>query len=271
MRATPAMHQKARADATTAFANVLGAPPSANELRFLLAEGLYDSTYGAGWHDDGVGSFNMGAIHAYPAWKGETFTYTDSHPDGTRYTQTFKAYPSAVDGWADLVHEFYVRRPAILAGARAGSPRAVATAMVQTGYAEGFGATEEERIAGWEKALRSCLDEIDSQQGRNMPAITIRAQNPLGENIGTTTVSDLDSPGLSPLTEIYGAPVMVVYPNGWRFLKFTPEIQIPVKSGHPYTPIEQQEPVNWSWQSGAAIGIMGIAVTILVGTLQIKR
>jgi len=102
------------------------------------------------------------------------------------------------------------------------------------------------------------------------PSITIRVRNPQGDNIGTTSISDADAPGMSPLASIYGAPVMIAYPNGWRFLQFSPEIQIPAKTGHPYTPVDQQEPVSFGWQSGVAIGILGIVVTIFVGTLQIQ-
>jgi len=264
------MHQKARADAAQAFADVLHASPNSNELRFLLAEALHDSTFGGGWHGDGVGSYNMGAIHSYPGWTGATFSYEDSHPDGTHYLQEFKKYASAIEGWRDLVHEFYVRRPTILAAARSGSADAVATAMVRSKYAEGFGASEAEQIGGWAKALQSSLDEIDSQQGAAMPSITIRVRNPQGDNIGLASVSDDVAPGLTPLAEIYGAPVMIAYPNGWRFLQFSPDVTIPAKTGHPYTPVDQQEPVSFGWQSGVAIGILGIVVTIFVGTLQIQ-
>jgi hypothetical protein len=270
MRATTAMHQRARADAAQAFAAVIGASPTSNELRFLLAEGLYDSTFGAGWHGDGISSNNIGAIHSYSGWKGGTFSYTDSHPDGTRYTQTFKKYDTAAKGWEDLVHEFYVRRPSILTGARTGSAEAVGAAMVRSKYAEGFGDTEAERIEGWRRALQDCVDEIDAQQGAPGPSITIRVQNPQGDQIGIATISEAVAPGLTVLASTYGAPIMIAYPNGWRVLNFAPGVLIPAKTGIPFAPIEQKSGLTFGWQSGAVLGILGIVVTIFVGTLQIQ-
>jgi hypothetical protein len=101
-------------------------------------------------------------------------------------------------------------------------------------------------------------------------SITIRVQNPQGEQIGITSISDADAPGMSILAATFGAPVMIAYPNGWRFLQFAPGVQIPAKTGHPFTAVEQQSAISFGWQSGAAIGIIGIAVTILVATLQIQ-
>lgn len=264
------MHQTARADATVAFAEVIGAPPTLNELRFLLAEGLFDSTFGAGWHDDGVGSFNMGAIHADPSWKGETFSYVDSHANGTFYEQKFRKYPDAQAGWRDLVKEYYVRRPSLRTAAKTGSAKLVATEMVRTGYAEGYGATEADRVEGWRKALQSSLDEIDSQAPHSIEPVNIRVRNPQGDNIGTTTISDEQAPGLSPLMAIYGAPFMIAYPNGWRLLQFATDVQIATRTNYPYTPTEQTKPLSMGIASGAAIGIMGVAVTILVATLRIQ-
>ncbi len=102
------------------------------------------------------------------------------------------------------------------------------------------------------------------------PSITIRVQNPQGEYIGVANVSDAVAPGLSPLAAIYGAPSMVAYPNGWRMLKFAPDVQIPATSGIPFTPVEQTKPLSFGWESGAVIGVLGIVVTIFVGTLQIQ-
>jgi len=48
----------------------------------------------------------MGAIQAGSGWTGATFEYVDTHPnaDGTstKYAARFRAYPTQLDGWADL-------------------------------------------------------------------------------------------------------------------------------------------------------------------------
>lgn len=102
------------------------------------------------------------------------------------------------------------------------------------------------------------------------PPITIRVQNPQGEDIGVANVSDAVAPGLSPLAAIYGAPVMIAYPNGWRVLKFAPDVQIPATNGIPFTPMGAQKPLTFGWESAAVIGILGLVTIIFCGTLQIQ-
>jgi len=257
------MHATARKDARQAFVDVVHAQPTENELRYLLAEGLHDSTFGYGWHDDGVGSFNMGAIHATGGWTGDTFSYTDSHADGTRYEQVFRRYPDAVSGWRDLVHEFYVRRPEILAAARRNDVQGVATAMVRSNYAEGFGATEQERIEGWRKALADCLEEIDSVA----PRLVVQAQSPTGTVLGTATVLEQDAPGALELFNQFGTPILIAYPNGFRFLRYTSEIMIPTRQFLPIEPLEQPAKGIGIVDALAWIGVLGVAGGIFYGAV----
>lgn len=164
-KATASMHAQARTDATDAFQDVVHVAPTANELRMLLAVALHETTYGAGWRGAGQGSFNMGAIHATKSWTGDTFDATDTSPTDTggtvTYGQAFKRYPSAVEGWADLVRELYLRRSSVRRAASSGSPMAVAKAMYETKYYQGKGATDAERIRGYAQALADMLWEID--------------------------------------------------------------------------------------------------------------
>ncbi len=166
-KATPAMHAAARRDAIEAFQDVVHAPPTANELRFLLAVALHETTFGAGWSGSGVGSYNMGAVQAGSGWTGSTFLHTDTHPTktggATTYEIQFKAYPNALEGWRDLVRELYLRRSSVREAARRGSVLDVAQAMRSTNYYEGQGATQSERVRGYAQALADMLWEIDRQ------------------------------------------------------------------------------------------------------------
>ncbi len=163
------MHARARTDAADAFADVVHTAPTENELRMLRAVALHETTFGGGWHDDGVGSFNMGAVHADASWTGETFGGTDTSPTSTgkpiSYAVRFKKYPSALEGWKDLVRELYLRRSSVRSAARSGNPLAVAKAMRATKYYEGQGSNEEERIRGYAQALADSLWEIDRNGG----------------------------------------------------------------------------------------------------------
>ena len=164
-KASPAMHAQARIDALDAFTDVVHVRPTLNELRMLLAVALHESTYGAGWKGEGVGSFNMGAVQAGAGWTGETFTYTDTHPTSTggaqAYEAQFRKYSTALDGWKDLVRVLYLQRSSVRKAAETGSPMAVAKAMRATKYYQGKGATESDRIRGYAQALADMLWEID--------------------------------------------------------------------------------------------------------------
>ncbi len=165
-KATPAMHAQARQLALEAFEDVVHVPPSTNELRTLLAVSLHEATYGHGWRAPGVGSNNMGAIQAGPSWTGETFDYQDTSPTDSggavAYDQKFRAYPSALEGWKDLVRELYVRRSSVRRAAQSANPLDVAAAMRATKYFEGQGATQSERIRNYAQALADSLLEIDT-------------------------------------------------------------------------------------------------------------
>jgi hypothetical protein len=270
-------HADARAFATRALTQRFGGAPSAGEVKALAGIGSLETSYGDGWKGDGAGSHNIGAIHADSSWTGDVFTATDTKPndDGTSttYTTRFRAYPTAFDGWLDFVNVAFVQhgRSSVRIAASNNDWPGVSRALYETGYYGGFGKTPAERIQHHVTALERAISSADGKAKVEVaPSIQIRVQNPQGDLIGMASVSDAVAPGLSALAGVYGAPIMVAYPNGWRFLKFAPDVQIPVKSGHPYTPIDQQEPLSFGWKSGAIIGILGIVVTIFVGTLQVN-
>jgi hypothetical protein len=164
-RTTLAAHQQAAELARAAFESVVHQSPTLNELRILLAVALHETTFGAGWKGAGEGSNNEGAIQATASWTGDTFGATDTHPTETggsiSYSQAFRKYATALEGWQDLVRVLYVQMSAVRRAAATGDPREVARAMRTAKYYQGHGATEAERIAGYEQALVNALWEID--------------------------------------------------------------------------------------------------------------
>lgn len=164
-RTSSEIHRRATTLAREAFESIIHSVPSRDELRMLLAVALHETTFGTGWGSEGADSNNVGAIQATSSWAGETFGGVDTHPTDTggavSYKQAFRKYPSALEGWQDLVRELYVRRGAVRIAAAAGDPRALAKAMRMTGYYEGQGATQAERIGKYEQALVNALWEID--------------------------------------------------------------------------------------------------------------
>lgn len=164
-RTTLAAHQQATALAREAFESVVHSAPTVNELRVLLAVALHETTFGAGWRGEGAESNNMGSLHATNAWTGDTFGGTDTSPTETggtiSYPQAFRKYPTALEGWQDLVRTLYVQMRGVRSAAASGDPHAVAVAMRKARYYEGQGATEADRIGSYEQALVNALWEID--------------------------------------------------------------------------------------------------------------
>jgi len=164
-RTTLAAHQQASMLAREAFEAVIHQAPTSNELRMLLAVALHETTFGAGWKDEGIGSNNMGALHANKSWTGDTWGGFDTSPTSTggaiSYAQAFRKYPTALDGWEDLVRVLYIQMGAVRRAAATGDPRQMAKAMRAAGFYEGKGATQAERIANYEQALVNALWEID--------------------------------------------------------------------------------------------------------------
>lgn len=268
-------HANARAAATVALTERFGGTPTSGEVDALAGIGLLESGYGEGF----PGTNNVGAITADKSWHGDTFEHKDSYPDDNGhqvwYVTKFKKYPTLADGWRDLANEAYSNRGR--SGAREAAKRndwaGVSKVLFETSYYKGVGKDEAERIANHVKALTSAIRAANKEVGivdTATPSIQIRVTNPQGDRIGFASVSELDAPGLTYLSGVYGAPVMIAYPNGWRMLRFSPEVTIPARSNLPYTAVEQSEPLSFGTVGGLAIGVLGIVVTIAAAKMQQK-
>jgi peptidoglycan hydrolase-like protein with peptidoglycan-binding domain len=172
-------HGEARQLACHATSLALGADVVADDVtRHLAGVGGLETSYGAGWHGAGVGSNNIGAIQAGSGWTGATFVYTDSHPnsDGTStpYSVRFRAYPTPLDGWVDLARIMFTgSRRDVLVVARHGDTYSVSELMRKTGYYEGFGPTQHDRIRNHMLALRRSIIAADLATGIAVPALQL--------------------------------------------------------------------------------------------------
>lgn len=161
-------HNDMRIALREAFARVQGREATIPELQCLQAVASLESGYGQYWKPPGDGSFNLGAIQAGSSWSGETFVYTDTHPnpDGTStpYRVAFRKYPSLVAGAEDLVRVVYRnkgRNQKVLPPASKGDTHGFSAGLYDTGYYEGFGkdgpdpgeSPREERIANHHRAV----------------------------------------------------------------------------------------------------------------------
>lgn len=194
-----ATHQQARQWAIDGFSEAFGRSPSLREVQFVQAVALLESTYGAGWKNDGVGSNNMGAVQAgLPPCDANEFLYSDSHPqsDGSskRYEVCFKRYASPQAGMADVARILYKQMKI-----RPTSIHDVSQQMYEAHYYEGFGATKAARIAGHEKRLAEGLTEITTALGEPMPPRSSAGSSSSSRGLAVAGVALLAVFGLSRL------------------------------------------------------------------------
>ncbi len=127
-------HRAARQTCIDAFTKEMGREPTTAELQYLQAVAFLETTYGNGWKGEMVGSNNWGAVHCTPKQeKDDTFfgllrgntgvniggtrisagrciSYTDTHSDGSKYSQTFRSYATPEDGARDVVKNIFKQR-----------------------------------------------------------------------------------------------------------------------------------------------------------------
>ena len=158
-------HQEARKLIEEGFRRCYGQLPTREQAQCLQAIGWLETNYAQGWSEKILGareSNNWGAITAGSGWSGATFDHRDSYPDDKGvnhwYVTKFRSYPSLQDGATDLCNIVYLTRDkAVLHAATLGSTLSFSTALYNTGYYKGFGATADERIAHHHAAVQSAI------------------------------------------------------------------------------------------------------------------
>lgn len=170
-------HAEQRAMVAEAWRIELLEDASVPMLELVQAMTGHESVYGcpdkpAVW----VGSCDHGACqHKYPPCKtarllgqpwnelGGCFSASDTHPnaDGSSisYGVCFRSYPTHLDGIRDVVR--WIRRHArTLTAVRTGLVLEFSTALRADGYYEGFGKTQDERIANHAKSITKWVNAI---------------------------------------------------------------------------------------------------------------
>ena len=172
-------HADFRAVEAQAFWQRVGRTGTRAELQLCQAVAILETSEGDGWHGAGVGSHNFGGIQDSPSWHGDTFAYTDTHPnaDGTStpYRIAFRKYPTAVAGAVDLVGVVYFghgrarylgsgppleRRDRVLGPASCGDSLGFSQGLYDTLYYEGFGKDPAARVANHHAAVMRALHSM---------------------------------------------------------------------------------------------------------------
>lgn len=176
-------HRDARIMVCEGFRRLYGSEPTRPVAQLVQAVAILETNYGEGWSKKipgAYGSFNMGAITAGREWTGETFSHRDSYPDSTGkniwYETKFRRYPTPQDGMTDLVKVVYLKRPSVLAAAKAGDSHGFSAAMYDTTYYKGFGKTREERIANHHRAVTGAIARMCKALGEDPPSGAVAAE-----------------------------------------------------------------------------------------------
>ena len=163
-------HAQARAFAAQSIGVVFNREPLGGEADGEAGIGCLETSYSDGWKGSGVGSNNMGAIQCGSSWKGERFSYVDTHPnaDGTstRYQIDFRKYATPLDGWTDLCKVAYVNRgrASVRAAAIARDWYGMSKSLHDTGYYEGYGKTVADRIQNHYRALSRAIARANNEK-----------------------------------------------------------------------------------------------------------
>lgn len=132
-------HIAARAVLMGAFAKRRQAPRR-QALQYVQAVTHLETVYGLGWKGAMVGSRNWGAVQCAKSSDADCIAYQDSNPDGSKYTVSFRRYPTDVDGAADAVRHVVELRPRVASELRRSGPSVMRTsyAMRRERYFGGF-------------------------------------------------------------------------------------------------------------------------------------
>lgn len=174
--------QAARAALSTAWDMVGGLPPktdAALQMVQAVALGAEGSDGGGCWsHAPGV-CHNWGGVQlphspvthdgSIPACPPGSAPSVDTTPnaDGssTSYGVCFKTYPTQAAGAEDYLRTLVLRSNDTQTAVVSGSARQMARAMYESHYFQGFGATEDERIENYAKAIVSGAERIAGSLG----------------------------------------------------------------------------------------------------------
>ena len=183
----PNVHEQARATAREVLTDIFGSCTE-GEVKALCGVSWLETHYGESWEGAGKGSRNKGAIQCGRGWTGKRFSYVDTHPnpDGTSttYRVDFRAYDSEAESWKDLAKVVYVNchRYSVRNAAKSNDWYGVSQNLRLTGYYEGFGKTQEDRIQNHYRALTGAIALADRAERPTAPLHgvpeTIRRERP---------------------------------------------------------------------------------------------
>jgi hypothetical protein len=171
-------HRDMREITAAAFHQQFGREGELNEVRFAQAICGLETGYASTWKGAGVGSNNMGAVQK-GGWTGKVFSYFDTHPmpDGTSksYQIDFRWYDTPFAGALDVIKVVYcafpIRKQALVAAQR-GNVLAFSTALhTPPVYYEGFGASNQERVAHHHNAVLEQLRQQSAALNEPMPEL----------------------------------------------------------------------------------------------------
>lgn len=225
----------------------------------LLARSIADGSEKSVWNGD----------YWRPPWFADTAHRLHQTMLDGGAPSAFRAYDTLVEGMRDYF-ALLLKKPTLIAAANTGNETEFVEQLSKLwspNYNQSHVRTFKLLVSEFTK---EGLFE-DYPMTDNLPSVAVRVQSPEGKTLGTASVTDATAPGVITLSELYGAPVLIAYPNGWRLLQFAEGIQLPAVQNLPYAALpEAAAAPSFGWDQGAfVLAIAGLTATIFFGTLSI--
>ena len=185
-------HVQFRPIVISAWARKNAGPMPLQIYQITHAVSSHESSLGQGWKESGKGSNNTGAVQSSNCDPNVSFEYTDTHPnpDGTStpYRVCFKKYASLEDGVLDQIR-YQFKEPETFQAALRGDLWGVAAGMRKSGYYEGVGKTQDDRIRSYYVALERNLKKIAAAMQE--PNLFIAAPVPTAVTANASSIATL--------------------------------------------------------------------------------
>jgi hypothetical protein len=165
-------HGKARQLVLGAWVKVHGpeSVPTLAAVQVIQSVGLHESGYGTLIGENNVGGIQAGRIPADGVVPPGTFIHGDKDAQGVGYKVLFRAYPTLLDGWVDLVRHLTIYKPKVAAVIDSPNVRDVAQAMYASGYYAGDATNGKNPVDGYAAALQRGVVAIAKELGEPLAA-----------------------------------------------------------------------------------------------------
>jgi hypothetical protein len=155
---TPVTAQALAGALYNAWSGVFGTDPNPTAILILVAQSALETGLWAYCYN-----FNLGNVHAWSGWSGDTFSGTDQNASGGSYTTPFVSFSSLQAGAAFWLGRFKAQWGAAMSEAESGDIQGFAQALYDAHYYTGISGTAAQRVAAYASGIQKNYDAFVAQ------------------------------------------------------------------------------------------------------------